>query len=259
MINHIRTILLGCPGNTPVLPWVIGEEYVPPAYQPAMLTGPLQQVRDALFGKNPDRSYLNYQLARYMTILHATELAEFVYAADPRITYPSATSLALFNPSLFQPAQQTPSGEPPLILQGLPAAPDTQGQSYQEFSLQTNAGILSVLQTYPAPAVTIQTPYVLESGLGPLIALGTSGYSVRVPAATDGTVWGIRCNLRPQLDPGQTFQKVYDLGAATQLALFTGDNVEPMMTFHNLFLYHSELPYRLGAVLLALATQLEAA
>ena len=98
MINHVRTLLLNQTGGSPVR----GEQYVPPEFAEIPLSTQLMNVREQLFGTNPSRETLNYRLAQYLTLIHATELREFVTALDPRLTYPQAGNAALFGVSGYQ-------------------------------------------------------------------------------------------------------------------------------------------------------------
>lgn len=85
MVNHVRTLLLNMSaetaGTTP------GEELVPTAYRPVTLPGALQRASTALFGAGADRAGKNLQLARILGYLHASPLADYVTAADARLTY----------------------------------------------------------------------------------------------------------------------------------------------------------------------------
>jgi hypothetical protein len=99
MINHARTLLLNV-GSGTYAPGVLGEEYIP-TYTPIKLPPFLQLPHKILFGTNPDRVFLNYRAAELLRLLHQTELAEFLYALDPRVTYwPKATT------EFFRPAEQ---------------------------------------------------------------------------------------------------------------------------------------------------------
>ncbi len=85
MINHVRNLLMNVSSSSQSdLP---GEEYVPVDFRPRLLTPTAAAARRILFGSSPDRLYLNYRLREYMTLLHTTELAEFVTDLDPRVTY----------------------------------------------------------------------------------------------------------------------------------------------------------------------------
>jgi len=85
MINHARTLLLNKSANT-YQPGTLGEEYVPP-YSALTLPSYLTLPRKILLGTDPDKVFLNFRMHELLNLIHQTELSEFVYALDPRITY----------------------------------------------------------------------------------------------------------------------------------------------------------------------------
>lgn len=87
MINHARTLLLNMPSAYSAIRAETAAEYVPPAFSPIALTSPLRTLRRLLFGSDPDARFLNLRVRELMGYIHQTELAEFVYALDPRVTY----------------------------------------------------------------------------------------------------------------------------------------------------------------------------
>lgn len=68
------------------MPGVLGEEYIPP-YTPIRLPAYLQAARKILLGSAPDKVFLNFRAYELLSLIHNTELAEFIYALDPRVTY----------------------------------------------------------------------------------------------------------------------------------------------------------------------------
>jgi len=85
MINHARTLLLNIP-STAYLPGMLGEEYIP-TYAPVVLPSYLALPHKILFGANPDKVFMNFRAHELLSLIHQTELAEFIYALDPRVTY----------------------------------------------------------------------------------------------------------------------------------------------------------------------------
>ena len=85
MINHARTLLLNLPSKS-YSPGTLGEEYIPP-YSPAPLPTYITTARRIIFGTAPDKVFLNFRAHELLTLIHQTELAEFIYALDPRVTY----------------------------------------------------------------------------------------------------------------------------------------------------------------------------
>jgi len=202
LINQGRTLLLNsnviAAGNAP------GEQYVPPEYSAVQLPTYLQAIRSRLFGANPDRAMLNYRLAQYMGILHATPLSVFLTALDPRITYTDETGGVtgeLFDAATYYPTLYGPTL---LSLLGSPAAPDAQGRMYFSYTLD----LASKTVTQQSPQQSVST-FALngENELTNPIALQGSGYSVNVYLPGAGTSGGV---LVPQgLVPGGNFSSPF--------------------------------------------------
>jgi hypothetical protein len=78
MINHARSLLVNRHHDGR------GAEYVPQEYRVRCLTQkPLGEIWDVLFG-DADAAGRNYRARQLMTILHSTDLAQYVYDMDPR-------------------------------------------------------------------------------------------------------------------------------------------------------------------------------
>lgn len=86
MINHARTLLLNRTSKN-YIPGSLGEEYIPPDYEAVDLPTHIATARKIIFGANPDPEFVNFRLCELLSLIHNTELAEFVYALDPRVTY----------------------------------------------------------------------------------------------------------------------------------------------------------------------------
>lgn len=86
MINHARTLLLN---QAPKLahPSDIGYEYIPPAFKPLALPTTLNTIHRIIYGNKPDNYFRNYRTRELLGYIHQTELAEYVYRLDPRVTY----------------------------------------------------------------------------------------------------------------------------------------------------------------------------
>ena len=87
MINHIRSILLNAPQAQAHPVDFIGEEYVSPEWVPVPQPHGVARLRDILFGHNPDRALMNYRLRQFMTLIHSTDLEQYVHEKDSRVTY----------------------------------------------------------------------------------------------------------------------------------------------------------------------------
>tara|TARA_R110000824_G_scaffold16491_3_gene68424 strand:+ start:1011 stop:1535 length:525 start_codon:yes stop_codon:yes gene_type:complete len=90
MLNHARTLLVnysaaatgsvGFSGH-------LGEELIDPDYIARTLPPYMQTIRHILFDRDATRARVNARARAYLSLLHATELEEFVLELDPRISY----------------------------------------------------------------------------------------------------------------------------------------------------------------------------
>jgi hypothetical protein len=86
MINHARTLLLNTPAKK-AQAQDAGYEYIPTEYLRVELTKNLKTIQSTLFGVNPDQRFLNLRAMELLSYAHQTELAEHIFALDPRVTY----------------------------------------------------------------------------------------------------------------------------------------------------------------------------
>lgn len=257
MVNHVRTLLLNMPASaaTPM------GEYVPPEFATVAVPGAVGRARAFLFGPRPDPAMLDFRLRQYMAMLHATELAEFVVAQDPRITYtPGGRDMADFDPTPVV----TPDGHDLTLYLGgsLPAA---SGDGRMDWSWR----VVALLAGKSAAAVTRQGPtrgYAehdigFPGGLSDPFPLDGSPLTARFHAAgaVDGTAWTVACLARPARDPGQIAADLGTAGANVIPFLFGPAAEEPYRTWQNLWASDQPLAYRLGAVLLAVAARTDEA
>lgn len=76
-----------------------GYEYIPKEFFPAVLTPTLNAVHKLIFGASPDNYFINFRANELMSYLHSTELAEYVYRLDPRVTYWPKLNKPYFEPA----------------------------------------------------------------------------------------------------------------------------------------------------------------
>ena len=259
MFNHARTLLINVDGPNNPGPDFFCEELVPVEYRQLALSSSLDQLRAILFGADPDRAMLNYRARQFMSLLHSTELEEYVLDLDPRITYdtPGDHDPALV--STFEPQVRQIAGdaEYSLYTQGTPAPPDQAGIMQLQYDvdvLQTDT--IEVKRQTPPPSSLIYD-HSLSSGLSPAYILQGSGYSFKVNTDSPGARWLVDILLRPQWDLGQIAALIAMQGEPFILDLFSPWTEEPWKTFYNLWLGNKEMPYRLGGVLLALIYKTE--
>lgn len=259
MLNHLRTLLLNRDGNEVGVDAYPGEELVPDDYRALSLPSYLLDVRRRLFGSDPDRVFLNYRLHQYLTLLHATDLEEFVLGLDPRITYSDNRNYSLGLNETFSPhVTQLEGVVSELQLGGQAASPDFNGRCSYDFRIEILApDSLEIVRRSRLAASWIE-PLTLNSGLSPIFVLPDTGYTFRITTQNAGVAWRVRGYLRPQWDLSRIVADLDNMGEPTLLRLFGLDDEEPWSTFRNLWRRHDELPYRLGGLLLAVGYRTEA-
>lgn len=233
-----------------------GEEYVPVDYRPKRLTTPLAAARRILFGTDPDRLYLNYRLREYMTILHSTELEEYVRALDKRITYWPTKDKSLLTGNFINIVTQV-SGTPgaTCTVVGEDVANHRLGRAVQRWQLEVTGGTTVKITRLTTPLSEEIASFVVVGGLSGLIQLTGSPLRVRLsnPAAQVGTVWHIEARARPAIGPDAVLNNLRTgLGEPALIEIFGLTPVEPYATFRNLWSSHPLLAYKLGGMLLAL-------
>lgn len=260
MINHARTLLMNVAGSgsQPGLP---GEEYVPADFRARRLTTELAAARRILFGTTPDRLCLNYRLREYMTVLHSTELEEYVLALDPRITYDrQPTELLLPSPLNLVTRVSGPAGSR-LYVAGDDVADIHAGRCRQEWRLEVLASDQLQIERLTKPLTKTTAEMVTESGLTAAVPLPGSPLNVRLTEPTDqiGAIWTVETQVRPASGMDDVITRLRTgLGEPTTLALFGLGPAEPFATFRNLWRDHEQSAYKLGGLLLALIYRTDA-
>ncbi len=256
MINHTRTLLMNIDGHLPVPDWAKGEELVDPGYRAVNVPTFVDEVRSRLFGSDPDRAMLNYRLAQYMPMLHATELVSYVTRMDRRITYVNTVRTDLTASDFFTPVvEPIVVGTTQITVIGQPPVPDITGKMRHEYVVELlDASTANVVERAPHYNVT---QFTLT---GESLPLGKSGYFVTLAGThTPGTSYRVSFNARPTWELGDIVETFNEIGEPTLLGLFGLGRVAPYETYRNLFYTRRELPYRLGAVLMAVAQRTDEA
>lgn len=144
MINHARTLLLNTTQANAVIRPETGAEYVPADFRPVNLSPPLRTLRRVLFGSDPDVRFLNLRVRELMGYIHQTELAEFVYALDPRVTYWPVQEEAFFDSSRKTLTITQIKGAPRRIaVTGTFQANNSLGRTLQQYLLTMGDEVLS--------------------------------------------------------------------------------------------------------------------
>jgi len=268
VINHARTLLLNLDG--PWRPSEPGEDFVPSGFRAVTLTPGMNLVRSVLFGNSPDRTFLNYRLRQLLTVLHSTELEEYVLALDPRITYWPNDNTWLFAGNFRTMASRLAGNPCNITFGGDLAADDRTGRCRHGWIVAiASTGVATITRTV-APLATENVSFTLANGITPPIRLPGSGVTLQLGTGTStaGLDWfnGLRLHIdhvgRPQVDLGMLEAMLRQSLDRTLLdGLFYGTMpslVEPYTTFKNLWDSHPSLPYRLGGLLLAYIYRIEA-
>lgn len=160
MINHARTLLLNTPAKK-AQAQDAGYEYIPAEYRRVELTSTLKKIQSTLFGVSPDQRFLNLRAMELLSYAHQTELAEYVYALDPRVTYWPRAS-ALFQPTPPITVTQVSGTYRPLTAAGsfsaTNAAPIAQRQYFVALTTDDQTATLTdALLTEAAEFLTAET------------------------------------------------------------------------------------------------------
>lgn len=255
MINHIRTLLMNVTGDVSGYIYGLGEELIDPSFVSQFLSTKLQSVDNVLFGINPDRAMLCYRLRQYMTLLHSTELSEFVISFDPRITYWPIIDQTLFRTSSFGPAAEQVN-TPLRTLSFVGNTNITDGSTLlQKWQVTITDASNVTITKLTHPNTTTIIPYTITNNLSNAIQLPGSSISFIFQDGI-GSEWIIQSLARPLLEISDVINLLMNLDYVNNEEIFNGGTVEPYKTFSNLWLTHPEAPYKLGGLLLAYAYQL---
>lgn len=250
MINHARTLLLNVAGSSSQSS-DNGEEYIPPLFAPLLLPTYLQTPRNVLFGTAPDRYFLNFRARELMQLLHRTELSEFVYALDPRVTYWPETAAKFFGPAAKISIDASGlNSNSQLFVSGDDTADLGSGKSQREYVISVAGG--SVETRLVTSGDTSSAPITTTDGASQSIPLPKSPLSFRLVNAADGDTWSVITVARPAPAVTTLLPILEILGEPLFLELFGVNPAEPYATFKNLWVDHPNPVYRLGGFLLAM-------
>jgi hypothetical protein len=258
VINAVRTLLMnrGRDGYAHDFP---GEEFVDPAFKQRSLPPHLLRAHQTLFGREPDRLFLNYRVRQLMTFLHSTELADFIVADDPRLTYLPLEDTTLFDAAFTVDAIQIGHSYP-LYLAGTFEADEGRGIAQQVWRIEAiSPDSLRIERQRPSVA-TFDIHYGHANGLSAPIILPGTDLTIRFNAVPDGTAWRVEAAGRPQTDIGVVISRLEtSLGDAGVSQVFPPLPPEPVATYLNIWNKHPLFVYRFSALLLAIAAQVEQA
>lgn len=249
MINHARTLLLNVLGATGQR-FEIGEEYIPPSYSPRPLPTYLQTIHRVLFGTEPDSYFLSFRARELMQLLHETELSEYVYALDPRVTYwPETDAPFLGSGSKISIARIGGDGGSGLFVTGVPAADNGHGKSLREYTVTVNGNFADIALT--TSGETVRAALDTSDGISQPIALPRSQLRVQITTPFSGESWSVTTLARPAPAVTTLLPMFELLGEPVFLELFGAVPAEPYATFKNLWFDHPNPVYRIGGLVLA--------
>lgn len=306
MINHARTLLLNQPGKN-YTPGFLGEEYTPANYVPVSVPSYVVFPRKILFGTDPDKVFLNFRARELMGLIHATELAEFVYSFDPRVTYwpedrneffSAPTALAINKTAGYTRAK--------IYTQGQPTADNNRGRVFNDYVVQLledSGNISAAINSVSSfDAATQPLTFAAEnSNLSNKVQVPNSGLSLqfsdldtvtaesllleefdyelltqdysaltleagdilpfsappvsKLVLASDSIMaaWQLQTYARPSPAIKICLPKLELLGEPLFLELFgVRNDIEPYVTFKNIWFDHPAPNYRLAAFVLAM-------
>lgn len=302
MINHARTLLLNQPRNR-VHYSDYGYEYVPAEFKPVKLTPVLANLRRLLFGSNPDNYFLNFRVNELLTYIHETELADFVYQFDSRVTYWPKIGRPYFEPASKRILITQVYGPPQkLNIAGEFATAASNGSSLNFYSVYLRRAIIdgdATFQLTVQHADETKTVLVPDTYSPPVVGLTNTKLNMRLnPGTTSGTYknlvteiddfivvetydpdapeklseekktllnttpgleaqWLIETKANPTPAITTLMPSLELLGEPPYLELFGVENIEPYLTFKNLWFDHPLPAYRLSGIVLALIYRTE--
>ena len=182
MINHGRSLLLNINGED-YHPQYIGDEYIAPNFKGVALPSYLQTARRIIFGAQPERVFLNYRVRELLHTIHETELAEYLYALDPRVTYWPEPSPVFFNQRKYVRAEQIAGVYGArLFFYGNFNADNALGKSLREYTIRTsqNTDNYIVVEHDDKTFKSSTTKVNIETGLSSAVSIAGTNLRVRV-------------------------------------------------------------------------------
>jgi hypothetical protein len=150
MINHARTLLLNVEPRTYNID-LLGEEFIP-AFSAIKLPSYIERAHRILFGTDPDKVFLNFRAYELLSLIHRTELAEFVYALDPRVTYATTGMSDFFRADRTTEVEKiTGVIRSNLHLSGAATADTARGRAYYEY-------VIRIINDTPTTAIAEIAP-----------------------------------------------------------------------------------------------------
>jgi hypothetical protein len=294
MINHARTLLLNIFAQS-ASNQDAAYEYIASTYRPLVLPTYLKTIRRAIFGSGPDQRFLNLRARELMSYVHQTELADYAYKLDKRVTYwpeQSDDFLAL-QPQINVRQMSGPNRN--IAIGGEFLANNSTGRASRQFTVSLisaadpgasaaitqengsyiqleNAGLLlqeSAIDSATLRAQSIRNYPTLTASSSispsnnfPTIELPETAIKLRPDAlTTDPSTlsgkWVVQLAANPAPAITTLFPTLELMGEPLFLELFGVADAEPYATFKNVWFDHPLPTYRLAGLIMALIYRTE--
>lgn len=284
-----------------------GYEYVPNDFRPVALPNALNTMRQLLFGAQPDNYFLNFRVNELMSYIHATELAEYVYRLDPRVTYwPRSANRPYFEPASKRVLITQIYGRPQrLSVAGDLHAITAIGKSFNFYTIglrrtaNNDSTSLEMEVRYQGKRDSRFTVPITNLNAPPIVALPDTALNLRLnPTAYDAVYgatlteindfivienydesavsalaresrslvtpptgldaqWLVETKVNPAPVLTTVMPSMELLGEPVYLDIFGVEDVEPYLTFKNLWFDHPLPAYKLSGMVLALIYRTE--
>jgi hypothetical protein len=289
MINHARTLLLNIFAQS-ADKQLAGYEYIPVEYRPLVLPQSLKTFRRVLFGSLPDQRFLNLRARELLSYVHQTELAEYLYKLDQRVTYwPEPPTNSFQFPTGIR-IRQIRGPTRSVAIGGEFIATNGSGRAHRQYtltffdpletplggefpgellSLESGTGLLlqelkSDFLDVSAEAINDQrqeTRQTVRDGL-PTLTLPETDVRVKLSSLiTDPDTYVGRWHINLLANPVPAITSLLPtleiLGEPIFLELFGVAPEEPYTTFKNVWFDHPLPAYRLSGLVMALIYRTE--
>lgn len=187
MINHARTLLMNIsPARADYADsGYEGYEYIPDTFLPIALPTYLQSIRKVLFGANGDGLFRGMRANELLAYVHNTELAEYIYKLDSRVTYWPHVNDHLYDINRKKILVTQAIGDPRrLVVTGDLQPIISSGTAYRSYVVAigketpTSTDLSFYVRRLEPPGTTIIEPFVAPST--PVVTLPQSNVTVRV-------------------------------------------------------------------------------
>jgi hypothetical protein len=186
MINHARTLLINIhpKRNATLTVESACAEYVPEDFKPVAPTTATSTLRKVIFGSNPDNLFRDTRVKELLTYIHQTELAEYIYRFDSRVTYWPEITDSNFDPNKKKIEVTQTYGDPrKLLVSGELQSVVSSGTSYRSYVValgkeSVSSQNLSLYARLLEPPYTeTSAPFVLPNT--PTVTLPQSSLKIR--------------------------------------------------------------------------------